>query len=93
VQRGPYFADGRVHPVFSVDEDVPAPKPINDLGPRHDPAFTLDQQSEQFQRNAFDLDGLAVAQKLEPVPVQFKVTESVDTVVHSRSSGKRGEPL
>jgi hypothetical protein len=34
-----------------------------------------------------------LAQELEPVPVQFKVGESVDTILHNQVERVRGQPL
>ncbi len=63
--------------MFRINENVFAPKPVDDLLPTHQIAILLCQQDEQFHGDAFELQDVSVAAKLETGAVQLKFAELV----------------
>src|SRR5580658_8298505 len=55
------FTDGRVDPVFDIDEDFPLPKALGNLIPGNNLSVFTDQENEKFERLPLQLEPAAFA--------------------------------
>ncbi len=83
------FADGGVDALPGVDEHAVAPELLDDLLSRHQLAFALRQQDEQFHGDSFQLDRAPAPPQFVTAKVELEFVKFEDCGCHGPSKGSR----
>jgi hypothetical protein len=76
IQRPPDLAYGGVDAALAVDEDTLTLDSINNFSAGDELVATFHQKTQQFERNAFEMDDGAATAELMDAPVEFEILES-----------------
>jgi hypothetical protein len=71
------LANRGVDTMLSINEDVLAPKPIDDFLPADDVAISFREQDEQLERNTFNLQNSSITAQLKARAVKLEFAEIV----------------
>ena len=76
------FTDGRVDPVFDIDEDFPLPKALGNLIPGNNLSVFADQEDEKFERLSLKPEPAAFAAELKFAGMKAEFAELIDGSRH-----------
>ena len=71
------LANGSIDAVLSINKDIFAPQPLDNLLPADDLPIFLQQQDEQLHGNALEFQRAILTSQFKAGGVQFKIAELV----------------